>query len=277
MDSSSSIFDTINQVRKESAMSKFENFSDQNLPLSVLEICPEAQRALDENRVNRICKEFDIGKMREVTVSYRAGRRFVVDGQHGIAAAKLHYGNLASQIRIPCRVHEGLSVADDAELFLALNNQKAVSALDKYRVGVTKGIGPAFEVEQVISSLGLKVGANGGNVNAVAAVLSIHKTRGAEVLKRALAIAKESFSDPKDTSKFAGDLLHGIVMVICRKNSPVDDKDLIHSLRKTSATKLVHDARLLPTKNSARNMADTLVGQYNYQRSGAKRLPRFAD
>ena len=190
---------------------------------------------------------------------------------------ELHYGNLASQIRIPCRVHEGLSVADDAELFLALNNQKAVSALDKYRVGVTKGIGPAFEVEQVISSLGLKVGANGGNVNAVAAVLSIHKTRGAEVLKRALAIAKESFSDPKDTSKFAGDLLHGIVMVICRKNSPVDDKDLIHSLRKTSATKLVHDARLLPTKNSARNMADTLVGQYNYQRSGAKRLPRFAD
>jgi len=122
--------------------------------LDQLTIDQKVQRGLDEKRVNRIASAFDANALGAITVSLRAdGTRVILDGQHRWAAGKTA-GHVAT---VTCVQYEGLSVAEEAELFLTLNNTKQVQAVDKFRVRVISGEAAALDMNNILHKHGWKV------------------------------------------------------------------------------------------------------------------------
>ena len=87
------------------------------------------QRVPSSKKVTKIVKEFSDYAFGVIEVSQRVnGNYVVVDGWHRVCAAKLH-----GLTRIPCNVHEGMTHAEEAAMFVDLNsNRKPMSAVQKH-------------------------------------------------------------------------------------------------------------------------------------------------
>lgn len=80
------------------------------------------QRALNNHWVNEIVANFNEDIVKQVTLSHRDGKFWVIDGQHTIAALKMRNGG--NDRPVECLVYDGLTVKDEANLFLLLNDSK---------------------------------------------------------------------------------------------------------------------------------------------------------
>jgi hypothetical protein len=96
-----------------------------------------AQRALDPNRVAGMANDFRPAAFGVPAVSLRAdGTITVLDGQHRFAALN-EMG--AGSKGVDCLAYEGLSLAEEAELFRWLNDSKNLTPRDLFRISVTAG------------------------------------------------------------------------------------------------------------------------------------------
>lgn len=142
-----------------------------------LTIDPRAQRTLNTKRVEIMAGQFNAAALGTITVSQRAdGTRIILDGQHRIAAAKLAgYKGYFNAI-----IHTGLTLQQEAALFLELNNTKEVSALDKFLVRITAGDIVANEINHILIGYGWKIGPSShrGYFVSVAAIERVHLSGG---------------------------------------------------------------------------------------------------
>ena len=146
-----------------------KNFA--KIAIKDLLIDPAYQRELDESRVDAMSKKFDESRIGVPVVSLRKdGKFYVLDGQHRCEAAR-RAG--LSDSKILCEVHNELTQAEEAELFLKLNNgRKTVGAYDKYRARMTAHEPIAVEFTRIVNSLGLRIGP-GQSKNTINAILAI--------------------------------------------------------------------------------------------------------
>ena len=89
---------------------------DIKINLKDLKIDPSYQRAPDERRIRKIASNWDDLKANLVHVSHRPDGYYVIDGNHTRLACER-----AGRTDILCRVHEGLTINDEAQLFVELN------------------------------------------------------------------------------------------------------------------------------------------------------------
>lgn len=117
---------------------------------------PEYQRDFEEARAKVIAKDFSWDLFGVPVLSKRADGRLVrIDGQHRMASAIIA-GHGA--VPVLCEVHEGLSVPEEAALFLRLNGARtAVRVLDKFKARVVAKEPVAVDITAILKSLGLKV------------------------------------------------------------------------------------------------------------------------
>lgn len=149
--------------------------SNQFLPLSSLLIDPRVQRAWNQSWSATIARDFDPGKLGVIHVSLRKdGNHYIIDGQHRAKAAELWLGADCNGQKVECRVYEGLSLAEEAELFVALNTAKKVGAIAKYPGGPASLVGTARGMREITGST---VG------RAVAEVIVEHYNKGRRVGK----------------------------------------------------------------------------------------------
>jgi hypothetical protein len=219
-----------------------KNFS--KLAIKDLLIDPAYQRELDEPRVDAMAKKFDESRIGVPVVSLRKdGKFYVLDGQHrSESARRAGLGDL----KIMCEVHNGLSQAEEAELFLKLNNgRKTVQAFDKYRARMTANDPVAVEFTRIVNSLGLRIGQGQGKntINAVLAIESAHRrNRNLEltlsVLKRWGGGGQDFFEGAllKDMSCFLADYSECDVQWLVDKLARVDVG------RTTVKIKALHDS-----------------------------------
>lgn len=120
------------------------------LPANVLEIDPGVQRTLNESRVRAIAAAFDESALGVVTVSARRrlvmpsapgevdeeARYVVLDGQTRLAALRAFTGTDQTRMPVMCQVYHGLTRAEEAQVFLTLNNRAAVRPADKFRIAL---------------------------------------------------------------------------------------------------------------------------------------------
>lgn len=146
-----------------------------NIPVADLIVDTMVQReAFDDRRVVKILKEFNPAALGTITVSQREdGTLVIVDGWHRWEAVRRVSDN---QGELYCEVFSGLSLAEEAQLFLDKNNTNQVRILDKFKVRVTKGEDFAREIKDILSSYHWNVTPviGKGNVNAVGALEKIH-------------------------------------------------------------------------------------------------------
>lgn len=198
-------------------------------PLAVSELIvdPDVQRSLDNARVSKIADALSLDALGTVTVSHRKnGTYHIIDGQHRVAAVRLAGGE---NDKVMCRVFDGLTLAEEAEMFRLLNNTAKPQAIDLFRVRVVEGDPAALEIVAILREHGWKIAqqTHGGAIAAVAAMERIYR-RDPNALSRAVSTVARAWGH--DTPANDGRLIEGIGLVYARYGAAVDVSDVVPRL-----------------------------------------------
>src|SRR5262249_5671842 len=141
-------------------------------------------------------EHFELEKMGYPVVSHRAGRFYVVDGQHRLEALRSYGFDDAD--RIDCEVYEGLTEREECELFLGRNRSRAVDSLSRFAVCVRAGRPVETTVNNTVVHLGLKIGKRGRGptreaISAVSTLLDVHQRVGPTGLAGTLRIVRDAY------------------------------------------------------------------------------------
>lgn len=105
-----------------------------SVPTMLMELDMSYQR-LVSNTAAKIASEFDVTRVQVLTVSYRDGKFYVIDGQHRLTAARV-----VGVTELPCIIHTGLTRADEALMFARQNvNVKKLYPFDTYKANLACG------------------------------------------------------------------------------------------------------------------------------------------
>lgn len=177
-----------------------EAFETLYLPVSDLEIDRRVQRqGINMAKVKFMVKKYNTGALGIITVSLRKDKSYVVvDGQHRTEATRIKTSNMGT---LKCHVFEGLTLAQEAQMFLDLNYTSKVPVIDSFKVKINTD-GPegdvAREIQEIVGAYGFQISrvpAN-GNINAI------------NVVERIYALSKKLDAEPS--------LLQATVLVIAR-------------------------------------------------------------
>lgn len=137
---------------------------------SQIDVDPRWQRDLDEGRAKRMAKSINRARIGVPVVSRRPdGKCVALDGQHRVAA--LRFAN--DDAPLMCDVQEGLSLADEAELYLLLNSdRKAVRVFDKFKARLVAKDPVAIEISEVVKKSGLRI-AKAQGANCICAIQAL--------------------------------------------------------------------------------------------------------
>jgi hypothetical protein len=197
--------------------------------VSDLKTDPQAQRVLVERRAQAIANNLIVEAIGVIVVSQRAdGTKWIIDGQHRVRALQL-----AGHKTVVAEIHIGLTLKDEAVLFMLSNNEsQRVSAIDLFNVGLTAGADLQVDVQNVLDKHDLKVGI-APSTNVVAAVRCLEdvtRRHGADVLHRALSVAEEAWG--RDARSWEGTLLGGLGEFLGKHGEDVDDKTLVAKIQR---------------------------------------------
>lgn len=130
------------------------NTTKKTLPLDLMTM-GTYQRAVNMTEVNKIVKSFDRQLMRPIDVSRRAGKYYVLDGQHRVAALRKMGKHVVS-----ATVHLGMTEAEEA-MFFVRNNDSATSttasALETAHAKLIAGDKEANEIDEDVIIAGYEI------------------------------------------------------------------------------------------------------------------------
>jgi hypothetical protein len=197
------------------------------VPLTQMRVNPLAQRELRPARVSRLAAEFDVEQMGTPTVSYRGGWYYLIDGQHRIEALKVWLGAWEDQ-QVQCWCYEGLTEADESEVFLKLNDTLAVRCFDRFKVAIQAGRTTEADIDRIVRALGLRISANRGNggISAAGTLARVYARGGPKVLSRALRIIRDAYGDVG----LDGPVIDGIGLLCQRYDGQLPDQLAVERL-----------------------------------------------
>lgn len=248
------------------------------LPVSVLEVAPEAQRPFEAKAARAIAADFDpdrIGYPLVVGITKHGKEHYyILDGQHRVAAVRLALGD--DQL-IQCEVKRGLTIQEAAKLFLGRNAARAPRATAKFLVAVTAGYKAETDVHQIIQEAGQTVTHGGSGITAVTSLMALYRIDQGQTLRRTLAVLTRAWGN-KRPEVFNGDVMRGTGEFLRHFGEDVEDPYLV---RRLAALPSGPDGLLGRGRGykatlggtTWRGIANSLVGIYNVHRK--KKLPPF--
>lgn len=220
-------------------MAKPEQMSDQmgttkDILLVKLHInSRHAQRSkINEARVDYLLANFETNYLGIPVVSQREdGEFYIIDGQHRIAALKRWLGDEWKTNKITCRVVTNLSEAQEADLFLRLNDGLAVTAFDKFRVALHAGWPDEVHIDAIVKGANLTISRDNvaGSIGAVGALRRVYERSDANTLARTLRIIRDAFGD----AGFEARVIDGIGHFCQRYNGILNEKNAVQRLSVT--------------------------------------------
>ena len=144
-----------------------------------------------------------------------------------IEALKLWFGSWENQ-QVQCWCYEGLTEAQEAELFLTLNDTLTVQAFAKFTVSVQAGRATEADIDRIVRALGLHISSTraGGGIAAVATLRRVYDRGGAAVLARALRIIRDSYGE----AGLDGPVIDGISLLCQRYDGQLPEQRAIQRL-----------------------------------------------
>lgn len=265
--------------KRERSTSHHRPYRVQEVPLGKMATSRRCQRDLNQNRVDYLYANFELDDFGHPVVSWRDGFYFIIDGQHRVEALKLWLGKGWEIQKIECRVYQGLTEAEEADMFDRLNDVLQVAAFDKFKVRVAAGRPNEVAIDRIVKQEGLVISRDQipGSVHAVGTLSRIFARADGDVLARSLRIIRDAFGD----TGFQATIIDGIGHLCQRYNGVLDEKAAIQKLSDTrgGVNGLLGKAVILrkQTGNSqAQCVAAAAVDIINSNRvTGTKRLPSW--
>lgn len=247
------------------------------VPLDEITIDPKVQRqeGVDQRRVNKMAANFDPDALGVLILSQRRdGTMVCLDGAHRCAGAR-QVGYAAYMDAI---VYTGLTLAEEASLFLLYNDKKDPSAISRFKARVIAGDPVAVDVNRIITSHGWTISnakSDQGVLSAIDKAEAVYRNAGntlpdgahPDVLDSVLTILTAAWEhDPKAT---LGVLLTGTAQLIGRFGKALDYKKLIDEMQGTRPGVVVGKARNLADMQGgtvAAAAAKIFTGMHNNRR-----------
>lgn len=205
-------------------------------------------------RVDAIVRDFDPDKLGYLTVSRRDqnGTYVVLDGQHRVAALRrLGYDDQ----KVECRVYEGLTAQQEADIFLGLNTVRTMSAIHQLLAGIAAGRQPEADIARIVESLNLRIGDQcaDGQIAAAKAlrvvygggrVRRVKPESHPKLLQATLRLILSTWGRQQDA--LAGQIIEGVGFFLARYGSDVEVSVLVEKLAKNGTpNKLIGEGRAL--------------------------------
>lgn len=199
------------------------------IPLNRVAVSDVAQRELKPSRVDYLVAHFDHEQLGTPIVNERAGKFFVIDGNHRMHAAREVYGD-AHQIQ--CWAYVGLTEQEEAEKFLRVNDVLPVSAMDKHEIGVEAGRYIECDIDRIVRGCGMVVSKQNveGGIGAVGTLRRVYTRSGAHALGRSLRIIDSAWG----TAGLEASVIDGLGLLCGRYNGELEDQVVVLKLRKVS-------------------------------------------
>ena len=249
----------------------------QKVALGKMIVSDQSQRELKPYRIETIVKDFDLDLIGLPVLSFRENVYYIIDGQHRIAALKEWLGEGWEPQQIECRVHVNLTEAQEADMFLDLNNVLTVKAFDKFKVAVTAGRPTETAIKRIVEEQGLMICAKKApnTIGAVGALTKVFIRSGEMVLARTLRIIRDAYPE----APFEAMVIDGIGHLCERYNGVLDEVAAIERLGaiRGGITTLLAKAETLHKGTQQRRahcIAAAAVDIINAKRGG-KKLPSW--
>lgn len=214
------------------------------LPVDSLLIDHNYQRDIDAAHAQRILKNFSWNYFQSVTVTPNGDTTYnVIDGQHRVAAARLH--PLVNEV--PCTIIKNLSVEEQAKIFARMNdNVKPVTQLEVYWAALGANEPEYLAVAALMERVGVRVldyqttsiKLPPNSTCAVGAIKNLIKKHGEEPIEKTLTAMKLAW--PDQPSVFIGPMITACTRVLVSRSISVEA--LAKTLSRTNLSVLIGDA-----------------------------------
>jgi hypothetical protein len=240
-----------------------------------LVIDPRIQRGEETAEINRMAPLWNEAAIGTLTLSERIlpdGQRelVVLDGQQRRATGlKVGHKNKVQAI-----VHEGLTVAEEAELFLLLNTRQSVNSWTQFRIARTAGDPLAQAVGVILDELHIPLGSPKG-FSAVVMARRVAKRQGGLVqLHWALRQVQKIFDPLGEGGIYDGRVVEAFAMIYrhCSEQGIKIDEDNLHKklvrhgAGSVGLTDLIghgHTLQKLDRVKIAKSIAHAIAARYN--------------
>lgn len=247
-------------------------YTTEEIPVADLLVDPRVQRdGLNTNKVRNIEKNFNKDALGVITVSRRGldGSLFIIDGWHRVEACK----RKDSDYKVTAHVFTGLTVPEEALMFLDLNNRTTPTQLEKYKVLLSAEDKVATLIEHLTTSRGWKVHPQpaNGHIQAIQALYRIHnlsEKMHAEphLIDAVLFVITRAWGPDKNASQAV--ILEGLAQVLAEYGDKANLNTMYERLRdrKGGPRELHVNARQLADTRNGRvvnAVSELIVVQYN--------------
>lgn len=208
----------------------------QMISLSKMKVDFSYQREADEKRVRSLANKWDPMKANIIHVSHRAdGYYYILDGNHTRLAAEINGVN-----ELPCRVHENLTVSDEAHIFYELNSsQKKPKFNEMLKARAAAGNEPDKSYLQVLDEskipYSLTGSHNGLRVRCHGALMAVYKKANYDSMLRALKTAYKA-ADGREEFLQIGYFTGMCLLIVLHPE--VNDEHLIKAVKKATSSKI---------------------------------------
>jgi hypothetical protein len=224
------------------------------VPVSQMRISPRAQRKHDgpssRAKIEYIATHFDPDKAGTPTVNHRDGIFWVIDGGHRyLALVEMGWEDQSIQ----CWTFRDLSEAEEADMFLSLNDVKPVSGMDKFQRALVAKRPLETDINRVVQSADLTIGTGRDAIACVGAITKTYNAGGPRVLATTLRIIRDSYGMPGFTSK----VTEGVGLFVANYENTFAEGTLVERLsaKKGGVNGLVGEAGVVETYNRGRGGA----------------------
>lgn len=258
------------------------------IDIDELNLDEDTQRSPMENHVKKIAKNLDPKAFGRISVSLRGdGKYYVTDGWHRTLACK----SLGMK-EVPCIVIENkventkLAKKNDALQFLKINeNSSSVSAIDKYKIGVSGEVEEWLRVQKCVEDNGLFVGTSANKVNAVASIYKyVNSSSKPETIAKKMEHMTIAIGILNDITGIAG-ITNISINAMCLfvreyiSEGMITREDAMNAFSKVDLRQMITNAQTLKNTNTGGNvitsLAYLLYKEYNQHTRGKKLPPRF--
>lgn len=235
-------------------------------------------RPADEKRINEMAENWQDEALGVVFASRREDEEllYLLDGQHRVGSLR----KLGRKTElVPTLVFEGLSVPQEARLFVMMNkNRRALSPSELFYASIVEGDKGALEIKEVVDSLGLRLESTQhgpGVVNCVAMIQRVYRAMGAAGLDATLSLILVAWGEPSPPMAFHQYLVSILSRILYHGEGKVDVDHLRQVLAKEKPEEIIRRAQSINAlQGGAKDfvLGEVILSAYNKGLPASKQL-----
>jgi len=248
-----------------------------DVPLGKLVPSTFSQRGFKEPWARQILADLDLDDLGVITVNFRGGVYYIVDGQHRVWAVKEWLGPGNDEQVIECRVFDDLSEQEEANLYDRLATTLAQTSFQKFITRVRAHREVETQIYNIVQKAELVLSLDDvpGAIGAVGTLRRVYLRSDGSTLFETLSLIRDAYGDPG----FEARVIDGIGHLCQRYNGELDRESAVNRLRDAhgGVKGLIGRAERIHQQSGnpkAQCVAAAAVDIIN-QRRGGKKLPSW--